>query len=655
MHAERCALLMLFALSLGLLSPQAGAQTLIVTVPAGTTPVALALNPATNKIFAVNQGSNNVTVIDGATNGIAATVTVGQSPVALAVNPVTNKIYVVNRKGNAAVTVVDGASYSTTAVVTGQAAPLAVAVNPVTNRIYVVNQDSSNVTVIDGSTNSVIATVAVGFHPRAVAINPATNKIYVANISDGSVTVIDGVSNSPTRIYTAGADPYAVAVNAETNRIYVANLGGTVSVIDGAHNSLIASVPVGVYPCALAVNPVSNLIYVTNYGDGTVSVIDGASNASTATVVVGDAPASVALDAVTNAIYVANFATGTVSAFHGGDRFVTAVPVRSNPNAVVLNPTTNKVYVANSGDGTVSVIAGSNSEPLQFIPITPCRLEDTRTQYGGGGPILGGTFQSFTIQGMDSCGDVIPASVAYSLNVTAIPAGPLRYLTVWAAGQDRPTVSTLNSPDGLVKSSAAIVPAGVGGAVSVYASDTTNVLLDINGYFTAVSKSTLAFYPIPPCRVVDTRWANGPLRGPFLQGGAPGRDFPMTSSGCRIPASALAYSLNFTAVPKGPLDDLTAWPAGQEQPGVSILSAMTGLVTANSAIVQAGLGGDIRVFVSNDSHVIIDINGYFGPKARGGLSLYATAPCRVLDTRDTTGAFRGKIGANRVVTCRWGI
>ncbi|HWU37189.1 MAG TPA: YncE family protein, partial [Candidatus Acidoferrum sp.] len=501
----------------------------------------------------------------------------------------------------------------------------------------------------------ILATVPVGVHPQAVAINPVTNKIYVANMGDGSVTVIDGVTNHPTGVYTGGGDPYAVAVNSETNTIYVANLGGTVSVIDGATNWFI-NVPVGRYPDAVAVNPVSNLIYVTNYGDGTVSVIDGAHNTIVATVVVGDGPGSIAVDPVTNAIYVANSVTGTVSAFNGVDRLVTTVPVRSSPYAVVLNPTTNRVYVANSGDGTVSVIAGLNSDPLQFIPVTPCRLYDTRPQYGGGGPILGGTFQSFPIQGMDSCGDVIPAPpLAYSLNVTVVPAGPLGYLTVWPSGEDRPALSTLNSPDGQVKASAAIVPAGAGAAISVYASNTTNVLLDINGYFTAVSKSTLAFYPLTPCRVADTRWANGPLGGPLLQGGAPGRDFPVTSSGCRIPASAQAYSLNFTAVPKGPLDHLTAWAAGQEQPGVFTLSAMTGLVTSNSAIVQAGGGGDIQVFVSDDSHVIIDINGYFGPAAPGGLSLNGTAPCRMLDTRNTTGAFSERIGVSKVFTCRWGI
>ncbi len=134
----------------------------------------------------------------------------------------------------------------------------------------------------------------------------------------------------------------------------------------------------------------------------------------------------------------------------------------------------------------------------------------------------------------------------------------------------------------------------------------------------------------------------------MLRGLAPGRDFPLTASGCKIPASAQAYSLNFTAVPKEPLGYLTTWPAGRSQPLVSTLNALTGMVTANGAIVPAGNGGDIDVFVSNDSDVIVDINGYFAPPKPGGLSLYVAAPCRALDTRLTTGLFSGTLAVNIV-------
>src|SRR5207244_10457218 len=143
----------------------------------------------------------------------------------------------------------------------------------------------------------------------------------------------------------------------------------------------------------------------------------------------------------------------------------------------------------------------------------------------------------------------------------------------------------------------------------------------------------VAFDPVTPCRLVDTRLHNGALGGPFLAGNA-ARTFPILSSSCNVPSTAQAYSLNFTSVPRGRLDFLTAWPAGQTQPLVSTLNAPTGRVTANAAIVPAGTNGDISVFVTNDSDLVIDINGYFAPPAAGGLSLFPINPCRAKDTRN---------------------
>jgi YVTN family beta-propeller protein len=92
---------------------------------------------------------------------------------AVAVNPVTNKIYVTNYDSDN-VTVIDGATNLTTTVAAGSR-PTAVAVNPVSNKIYVANYDSANVTVIDGATNAT-TTVTVGTNPYAVAVNPVRDE-----------------------------------------------------------------------------------------------------------------------------------------------------------------------------------------------------------------------------------------------------------------------------------------------------------------------------------------------------------------------------------------------------------------------------------------------------------------------------------------------
>jgi hypothetical protein len=202
----------------------------------------------------------------------------------------------------------------------------------------------------------------------------------------------------------------------------------------------------------------------------------------------------------------------------------------------------------------------------------------------------------------------------------------------------------MNSLDGRIKANAALVTAGAGSAISVFASNTTNLIIDIDGYFTIPGVNTLQFYALAPCRVLDTRNSNGDLGGPYLQSGQE-RDFPVLESNCQIPSSAQAYSMNFTVVPYNgePLGYLTVWPQGSPKPTVSTLNNLTATIVANAAIVPAGTGGGIAVYPSGNTQLVADIDGYFAPAGDGGLSLYPAPPCRVIDTRKGNGAFSGEL------------
>src|SRR5205085_52544 len=104
------------------------------------------------------------------------------NPIALAVNPVTNKIYVgcdVARADQQTVAVIDGAT-NAVSTLSASAYPRAIAVNPVTNKIYILNQGNFSVTVIDGATNTG-PTIQVQNNPVAVLVNPVTNKIYIGH------------------------------------------------------------------------------------------------------------------------------------------------------------------------------------------------------------------------------------------------------------------------------------------------------------------------------------------------------------------------------------------------------------------------------------------------------------------------------------------
>ncbi len=285
--------------------------------------------------------------------------------------------------------------------------------------------------------------------------------------------------------------------------------------------------------------------------------------------------------------------------------------------------------------GMVAHVSAS-AQGLQFIPLaTPCRIADTQFGSGQFGPpeLSAGSTRKFNIP-QSACG--IPSTAAaYSLNVTVVPNAGLGFLTIWPTGETQPLVSTLNSYDGRVKANAAIVPAGTNGGVSVFVDSATQLILDINGYFVPQGTAGgLAFTTVPRCRILDTRTANGPLGGPFIAART-SRAFPIPSSSCNIPSTAVAYSLNVTALPHAPLGYLTAWPTGQTQPLVSTLNAYTGTVTANAAVVKAGSNGEVSVFVTDDSDILLDINGYFAPAGSitGPTYFYPVTPCRAVDTR----------------------
>jgi uncharacterized repeat protein (TIGR03803 family) len=335
-----------------------------------------------------------------------------------------------------------------------------------------------------------------------------------------------------------------------------------------------------------------------------------------------------------------NLIGATSVSFNGTPATFNVVSASEITTTVPTGATTGTVKVAVPGSTLVTYLDFQVIGPLQFVPVIPCRLVDTRQTHN---PIQGGTSRNFLIPLLGGCG--IPSNAgAYSLNVTVVPHGRLGYLTIWPDGQIQPYASTMNSPDGRVKANAAIIPSG-NNAVSVYVTDTADVILDTDGYFAAPSSQTFQFFTLTPCRIVDTR---NNQDGGMLQAGVE-RDYTIPPN-CGVPSSAVAYSFNVTVLPSaGGLDYLTVWPKGEPQPTVSTLNDSTGTVVANAAIVAAGSETATAFYAHNNStNLLVDIDGYFAALT-GGLSMYPVAPCRVLDTRQNNGQpFSGEKTVNVV-------
>jgi len=308
------------------------------TVTVGTSPDAVAVDPATDTVYVANYGgsSGTVSVFDdrtcNATNqtGCATVSTLqvpGGNPDAVAVNPRTDTIYV--------------------ATITSNGGP---------NLISVFNGGTCNATVRTGCASQIPATIAIGddgggYSTQSVAVDPLTNTIYATSVTTGNpflgdtVFVINGTTcdaaetngcSEPPATVDVGsnatfgdANPFGIAIDQATDTIYTANIAngegpGTVSVIDGAIcngqdtngcGQTPATAPAGFGTASIDVDQLTNQIYAANIEDTSVTTINGNTcNGTNATscddtqtqAKVGDYPSAISIDPAVDTAYVAD-------------------------------------------------------------------------------------------------------------------------------------------------------------------------------------------------------------------------------------------------------------------------------------------------------------------------------------------------------------
>ncbi|MGE5716328.1 MAG: PKD domain-containing protein, partial [Acidobacteriota bacterium] len=129
----------------------------------------------------------------------------------------------------------------------------------------------------------------------------------------------------------------------------------------------------------------------------------------------------------------------------------------------------------------------------------------------------------------------------------------------------------------------------------------------------AVSSATTRFYTLPPCRVIDTRSANGPRGGPTLAAKGT-RVFPVTGT-CGIPSDARAVSTIATVVNPTAAGQLRIYPGNTGIPPTSAVSFRAGRTRANNGMVVLATDGTGTIGVKNDAPgtvpFVLDVSGYF--------------------------------------------
>jgi DNA-binding beta-propeller fold protein YncE len=363
--------------------PEARAQTVVTSIVAGGSPLAMAVDPARDRIYVLRSsvlGSDGSLAVIDAANFTTSSVATGLDSNAVAVDPVTGNVYVTDA-GNSDMTVIDGAS-GTASEVQVIAGPTAVAVDPATGTVGVLcvghSADIGIVTLINAGTGA--QTLAYpGYKLEALAVDTATNTFFVVDHLSpyGSVSAIDGVTGAVISA-TAGIYPIAVAVNPVTDVAYALNNGavgfnygvaGTVTAWDLSTGTT-STFDVGINPIAIAANPAANKVYVLNSDPGgTVTIIDGATG-STTSVAAGYGPTALAVNTVTNKVYViSGDNNGTLTVIDGATNATSSLILGTFPAAIAVNESTNQVYVANADfEGTVTILDGAPaSTPPSFL------------------------------------------------------------------------------------------------------------------------------------------------------------------------------------------------------------------------------------------------------------------------------------------------
>jgi hypothetical protein len=295
-----------------------------------------------------------------------------------------------------------------------------------------------------------------------------------------------------------------------------------------------------------------------------------------------------------------------------------------------------------------------------YTPLTPIRICDTRpdnysdlsgdqAQCNGlddvGERLVAYTPLTIHVAGEFTVPDDATAAV---LNVTAIDASSLGYVTVYPAGQSAPNASNINFKAGVVVPNLTEIGLGSGGEVSLVSNVDVDLVVDLEGYVSPSTTGSGLYNPLStPARICDTRPGNySGLSGSATQcNGTDNAGKPLVADtpydvqvdgDGGVPASGvLAVVLNVTVVDPAAQGFLAVYPEGEPTPTASNLNFLTPKQSvANRVIVPVSAGGAVSLYANQDTNAVVDVSGWFS-SAGGSGTLYSPVgvPVRICDTR----------------------
>ncbi len=294
---------------------------------------------------------------------------------------------------------------------------------------------------------------------------------------------------------------------------------------------------------------------------------------------------------------------------------------------------------------TINPVIGLQYYPLPF----PVRLLDTRPDpftscVPSSDPLTGGGV--FTLPVIGNCGGAtIPSSAkAVVGNATVVNSQSSGgFITLFPSNAAQPNASNLNFTANHIVPNSFTVGLGSDGAFKIFASASTNFIVDITGYYAPPGAGGLYFHPLPsPVRLLDTRpdpfTSCVPSSTPLTGGGTLTLPVAGNCNGSIIPTSAKSVVGNATVVNfQSGGGFVTLFPEGTA-PNASNLNFTADHIVPNSFVVGLSASGSFNIFTSASTNFIVDIAGYFSDQevdvnGQGLLFYPLSAPARWLDTR----------------------
>jgi hypothetical protein len=313
------------------------------------------------------------------------------------------------------------------------------------------------------------------------------------------------------------------------------------------------------------------------------------------------------------------------------DGFTVVLTCRAAVNPGVKN--TLRLVIADTSDGILDSgvflqASGVSSNPIGPLqPITPNRLLDTRLEAPAAPGSFAAATQSIVPAGTSisvkvTGGDVPETALAVALNVTAVDGAAPGFLTVFPDGGPQPGTSSVNFPALAPAPNNVVAKVGTGGRIRIFSNVSVNVVVDVFGWFGP--GGTARLFTVVPDRVLDTRTGGTPV------GTQQTIDVQIAGT-LRVPVGATAAVLNVTATEAVGPGFLTVYPSDRNRPLVSSVNFQVGVPRPNLVIAPLGADGKIKVYAHNQTHVVVDVMGWFG--AAGQAEYVEVASTRLLDSR----------------------